>query len=489
MEKGPKVVVQPPDSRGLRAISVAGTTVGSAWSLRGLRKVLRSVGHPKDLDVRDRRFVQWRGGGSDVWPDRTWRRRTGGGFLVIGLLGSMVLLAVIGIPDAFGALTFAQRMAGFAFVLFGAVEGVAALAALDFRGKRRFRYTGAVVLLGVLIALATHSLLLFMWFQEREYTPYLLMYLPLWFWAVWALQALVREGAWKGVPHPQRFAAGVAATALLATVNLAYSAVYQPSATPVLLRLTARFGKPVHDPVRPIVHLPVRLHAKNIGKVAARVINDEYSVYGYAVEFTAKRKGGLKERREALEFDEDVSLHTGVSDARTLGAGRFAGPGSWFEPGDEHTKERVLHLPEDAEYDWLEVAFGMEIMRMDRGRIDEEFYVPHHSWKEEEGTLHCLPEVCGDTLIHRGRLRHNNNVLNVTRRPVYVTASWTLDPEWSYTHTFLSSSPDFTPENEAAAAAADRESAREIERYGIFYTYTSAVTPFRALLAPRAKRG
>ncbi|MFB9534828.1 MULTISPECIES: hypothetical protein [Streptomyces] len=44
MEKTPRVIVEPPDSRGLRAVSVGGTAVGSAWSPSGLRKVLRRFG-------------------------------------------------------------------------------------------------------------------------------------------------------------------------------------------------------------------------------------------------------------------------------------------------------------------------------------------------------------------------------------------------------------------------------------------------------------
>ncbi|MFD7319980.1 hypothetical protein ACFV9D_02655 [Streptomyces sp. NPDC059875] len=480
---GTKVVVEPPDSRGLRRISVSGATVGSAWSLRGMRRILWRLGYPKDIDVRDHPSVSWRGGGSETWPDHTWRRRVTSTLLIAGLLGSMVLLVRIGIPDAFGALTFSQRLTGFLFILSGAVAGVAALAVLDYWGKRRSKYTGGVVLLGVLIALATTSLLLFMWLQEREYTPYLLMYLPLWFWSLWALWLLLRQKAWRGIPQPHRFAAGAAATALLATVNLAYSAVYQPNSTPALLKLTAQFGTPRPDPVRSIVHLPLTLHVQNVGKVATYIINDDYSVYGYSAKST-KVKGGLKGRKEAMEGRFDAQLHAGTPVSQTISAGRFHSPGSWLEPGEEYKKEKVIRIPKNAKYDWVEVYFGMEAMRKDRGRIDDEFLIEHQSWDEEDGMVYCPPEACGDLLFssHRGRLRHNNNIINVTRRPVYVTAEWWLDKEDSSMTTSMSSSADFIPEDEAAAIRAQEESEREKERYGVFYVDTSTAVPFATLL-------
>jgi hypothetical protein len=87
----------------------------------------------------------------------------------------------------------------------------------------------------VLIALATDSLLLFMWLEEMEFTPYVLVFMPLWCWSVWALCLLVRNRSWKEIPQPKRFAAGVVATALLTGTSLAYSTMYQPAAAPMHL--------------------------------------------------------------------------------------------------------------------------------------------------------------------------------------------------------------------------------------------------------------
>ncbi|MFJ8077002.1 hypothetical protein ACIQ7Q_24435 [Streptomyces sp. NPDC096176] len=51
-------------------------------------------------------------------------------------------------------------------------------------------------------------------------------------------------------------------------------------------------------------------------------------------------------------------------------------------------------------------------------------------------------------------------------------------------YTFLSSSPDFVPEDEAAAKEAEKESAREIERYGVFTIDAFTAVPFAVLLKP-----
>ncbi|OKK08872.1 hypothetical protein [Streptomyces sp. CB02400] len=107
--------------------------------------------------------------------------------MMAGLLVPMTFSAVIGWPDASGAPAFAQRITGVLFVLSGVVQGAAATAARDYWGRRQFRASGAIVLLGVIVVLATDSLLRFLWLEERKYTHHVLVYMPLWCWSVWAL--------------------------------------------------------------------------------------------------------------------------------------------------------------------------------------------------------------------------------------------------------------------------------------------------------------
>lgn len=484
------VVVEPPDSRGLRDISIGGTKVGSAWSLRDLRKVLARLGWPRDMDVEDRASVHWREADSGTWPDRAWRRRMAMALTMAGLLGSMALLAVVGSPDAVGALTFAGRLTGVLLMLLGGVQGLAALAARDYWGKRRWRLSGALVLTGAFIAWAFTTFLLVLWLQEKEYTHFLFACLPLWCWSVWVMWLLIRAEAWRGTPHPKKFAAGVAATTLLAAVNLSYSAVYQPVSAPVLFSLKAEFGEAWTDTELDMVHLPLILHVKNTGKIPGYIIGDHYWVRGLRAGLSDGTEG-LSERRKAMEQGSgDVRLlFTRVPESDTISAGLFYGAGAWLAPGEEYSEEKLVLVPRSAGYDAIEAELTVEMMRKDRGTVDaEQFIVPHPSWRKDQGAFYCPPDKCGiEYVAYRARLRHGNNLINVTRRPVYVTSLWGMSPSDSSYTAFISSSPDFRPETVGHEIAAKDENKRERERYGVASFDTKTVVSFVELLkAPAA---
>jgi hypothetical protein len=476
MKNEPEIVVEPPDDRGLREVSAGGKTVGSAWSLRELRRILRGLGYPKDMNVADGAFILWRGWDSQTWPDRPITRRITMALMMAGLIGSMVWLVVLGIPDALEGLTFAGRVAGFLFVIAGLVQGVAAIAVLDFWGKRRGRFSGATVLLGALIALAAASLLMFLWLQEIEYTRYLLVYFPLWCWSLWALWLLIRAQTWRGIPHPRSFAAGITATAVIAGANLAYSSLYQPASHPLLISLEAKFGKPTMDPRNSFVEVPLTLRARNIGKVPAYIISDDYSVYGHVAKLS-RESGGLKDLKTAMEDETDAARYTNVPEEKTISAGHFYSIGNWLEPGAAYTAERLIHVPATANFNALEAYFSLGVLRRDRGRINEyEFAYPHLSWKKDEGRFYCPPRECGESLIYHGRVRHNNNIINVTRRPRYVTTWWSVTAEDSAVSSSISSF-SFKPKQYID----EKENEREGKRYGVAYEYAEAVIPFASL--------
>ncbi|GGS65515.1 YIP1 family protein [Streptomyces violaceus] len=480
MEKTPRVIVEPPDSRGLRAVSVGGTAVGSAWSPSGLRKVLRQLGCPEDIDLEDRRVMVWREAGSEIWPDRKWRRRTATALMMAGLVLSMVLLTVVGTPDAMGALTFAQRITGFLFILAGAVQGLAALAALDYEGKRHFKHSGALVLVGALIALITESVFLFTWLQEREPTLYLPVCLLLFIWSLWALWRLFKEQAWRVIPHPKGFATGVALSGLLAATNFAYSAVYQPTSAPFYVTLTAKFGTPHTDPTRPFIHVPLTFQVENTGKVPAYILADKYLVYGRSAGYS-KDDGGLRDWKKALENRSDAELHVARSDRKTISAGQFAGPGYWLHPGEGHVKEKVIQIPRSVGYDLLEATLAVVAMRMDRGKIDlRQLQQAHPSWQKKEGRFHCAE--CIDMLIHEGKIRHNNNIINVTRKPRYVTVLWYGTRE-EFDYSYAISSYKFNPQENPDLKELTREIAAEEDRYGVESRSTSTRVSVAALMA------
>lgn len=419
----PWVVVEAPDDRGLRRVTLGGRTVGSAWSLRELRSLLDRLGHP-DVDVADPTAVCWRGGDSGAWPDRAFRRRATMVVMTVGLLASMALNAMIGWPDASGALTFAQRVTGALFVLSGVVQGLAAVLSLDHWGRHEFRTSGAVILLGALIALATDSLLILLWLEEKEYTPYLLAFIPLWCWSLWAVGLLVREKPWKGLPHPRKFAAGVFVSALLTTVSLAYSTLYQPSTAPMRLTLEAEFGTALADRAHPFAQVPLKLSVKNTGEVPVYVIINDFSVYGRTATYSERGDSSAQAWKESFGKEEEAERHVDRLSYHRLSTGRFYDPGDVLAAGQEDTREHVFEIPRDVPYDLLHVDLQITYMRKDRGRIDvENFSRPIESWRHPRYS--CLASECRvATLAYHGRVHHNNNLVNVTRKPLYVTAFW-----------------------------------------------------------------
>ncbi|MEV8537082.1 hypothetical protein [Streptomyces sp. NPDC051211] len=442
MNRPKRAVVEPPDSRGLREVRVDGVTVGRAWSPRELRRLLVRAGFPKDVDLADGTSVSWRGengtsvsrrggdgasvsrrgGDGESWPDRPLRRRAVTALLVAGLLGSTALLIHVGLVDMVGAFTFAGRVSGFLFVLAGILTGGAAAAALDLGGKRRFRYAGAFVLVGVIITAATCTLLLVLWLQEKEFTPYLLTYLPLWVWSLWALWLVCRERPWRGIPHPKKFAAGVTASAFLAAANLAYSAAYQPSAAQIHFVYRLKFGTPYADPERPVIHLPLTISMENTGTVPFWVLGSAFVVYGRSSAFTADEKVIKDWRQDA----QDSELYVGTPAYTVIRYGTFVPAGALVSPGSHALQEKVLQVPKEAGFDAVEASSAMTVLRRDRGIVDLDFNVPHYSWfKGESGRVDC--PACGDFALHFGRLRYNNNIMNVTRKPRYVTSLRYLD--------------------------------------------------------------
>ncbi|MGW2018519.1 hypothetical protein [Streptomyces sp. NPDC001927] len=473
-----KVTVLPPDSRGLREVRIGAETVGSAWSPHELRRILRNHGYPKDLDLEDRTSVTWQGAGSDTWPDHTRRRRATIVLMVAGLVGGWALLTSIGIPDAFEALSFAGRITGFVFMLAGVAEVAAAVAVFDYWGKRGLRISGTIVLVGVLIALSATTMLVVLWFQEKEYTPYMLGIFPLFGWSLWALSVAIRAKIWRGTPHPTKIAAGVLATALLAAVNIAYSSLYQPTAAPANLAVKVSFGAPRTDLERPVLHFPVTLHLKNTGSVPLYILADDWSVYGRTGEYN-ETSTELRDRRLSLENgDGDVSLLVGSIGWTALGVGRFTGPGYWFEPGEEYREDKIVQIPKAAKYDVIEADLSAMVMRMDRGRIDlDTFREPQYSW-DTKAILYCPPKDCdGEFLIHHAAVRYNNNVINVTRKPRYVTAWWGLgaaDSNWDASISTFKGKGLIT----------DAETQREYRRFDLFTVEAHASTPFAAVVNP-----
>ncbi|MEE1837452.1 Yip1 family protein [Streptomyces sp. SP17KL33] len=479
----PWVIVESPDSRGLRAITIHGEKVDSAWSLRELRRVLRRLGYPDDMDLDDPSCVLWRGGGSSTWPGKGWRRYAVMVLMVLGLLASLGLHVVIGWPDALGALTFAQRLIGVLILVAAAVEGLAAVAVIDYWGRRQLRISGAFVFLGVLIALATTSLLLFLWLEEHEFIPALPFFVSLWGWSIWATFVLIHNKVWRGIPHPKKFAAGVAVTAALSAVSLGYSTLYAPTAVPMHFKLKADFGTPRTSWNLPYIHVPLALYAKNDGQVPVYIVVDDYTVFGYSSKFSRDGQG-LQEWKHDDDYFEPAEAERYESEAGgdIVASGQFQGPGTVLDAGEEFRIEKVITLPKDTKFETLDAKLQFAVLRQDRGRVNEYSFFARPSWQEDEGRYYCQPEECGERLLYHSRVSYNNNLINVTRKPRYVLAHWSPEEPAD----IFVSSYDFKKKGtsilDAYKKLDPKDSDEERRRYGIWWTWVNHEVSVHGLL-------
>ncbi|MFE1792118.1 hypothetical protein ACFW7J_27615 [Streptomyces sp. NPDC059525] len=413
-----RAVVDPPDSRGLREVRVDGVTVGRAWSLRELRRLLTRSGFPKETELAVTPAVFWHGGGPDIWPDRPLRRRATLVLLVSGLLGSVALLVDIGLPDLFEALTFAGRVMGCMFVVGGFLQAVAAAAAFDHWSKRVFKYSGAVALAGVIIALLVCSLLLALWLQEKEYFPYCLSYFSLWVWALWATWRVCQEKPWQELPHPRRFALGVTVSSVVAATNLAYSGLYQPSTALATMRYEVAFGTPYASPQadNPIMYVPMTVTLENTGTVPFWILGSAVSVYGTR----SAPRPNASSIQDWREGEGENQLYAGSPTYTVVYRGPLEDPGGWLEQGEKIVNQRVIQPPRNAPFDSLQASGHLIAMRKDHGSVDSEFVTNHWSREPDKVTRRVACAECGDIGINVGRLHYNNNLVNVTRKPRYV---------------------------------------------------------------------
>lgn len=205
---------------------------------------------------------------------------------------------------------------------------------------------------------------------------------------------------------------------------------------------------------------------KNDGEVPVYVVNDDYTVWGASFGRPA-RGDGLAHWREDTESLSVVEAERYARARRmdVVRTGHFYRPGSWLDVGEEFAAEKVVRVPRDSDYGELEATLQIDYMRRDRGRLDEEFGSPRFSWDPNDEEYFCPPKVCGELAVYHGRVRHNNNLVNVTRRPRYVTAFWGPASE----HGFFISSFDFGRRvlYVYREGIDEAEATREKERFGV----------------------
>jgi hypothetical protein len=170
----------------------------------------------------------------------------------------------------------------------------------------------------------------------------------------------------------------------------------------------------------------------------------------------------------------EIELYAGELRRTIISSGHVYGPGKWLEVGQEFSVERVFQIPRNAPYSTVAVSMQVSYMRKDRGKLDvDEFKTPHYSWREGDARYYCPWAECGQRVIYNGRVRHNNNLINITRKPRFVRAAWVPgEPPTS----------SISSIRVWGARSSLREVKRELDRYGAASIRADAEVPVAELL-------
>ncbi|MFD6972966.1 hypothetical protein [Streptomyces sp. NPDC059949] len=459
MAKKPAVSVGMPDELGFRRVIIDGKAAGEVRSPRQLRRVLHRAGLPVEHDIH------WLGEDSTVWPDRAWRRRIVGVFMAVGLLWAANVLARIGIADTSDALTYGGRIAGVTFIVLTVVEVAAAIATLDYWGRRRFTYSGVLILFGATVAFCISSMLLIVQLIGQAYNGYALCWAALVLWSSWALYVLTRGRAWKGLQNPKRIAIGALIPTLLAAANLTYAQFYVPYVTSPLVESTAEFRAASLNKDGTVMYIPVHMQVKNSGQVPVYVLGSIFWVEG---------------------------LPEGAKRFKLISSGEFVTPpGRPLNPGEEITQDTVVELnhPENSRYEAVSAKTEVWVIRKDRTKLAASYERSKKSIEilRKEGADKDPEGPPGVEFRYQSNLSNSNELLNATRGMQRVTLWWVRDAgDWTYIHVQVAPPDAEEPFNLRDLGNADANKETR-ERYGLTKVPGSmAQTPFLALLE-RAK--
>ncbi|MFD5414215.1 hypothetical protein [Streptomyces nojiriensis] len=452
MANTPEVAVGAPEDLGLRSVSVDGRRVGKAVSLKELRRILHRAGVPPGHEIH------WLGGDSTVWPDQAWVRRTICLFVVGGLLVTAYPLFRIGVSDSGDALTYGGRIAGLTILAVVLVEVLAVLAAIDYWTKRRWRYSGVVVLVGVVISLLCSAALLLLQIGER-FTGYTVVGIALGVWSSVALFGLFRCGAWKGLKVPRKIAIGVIISTLLAAVNLAYSQIYVPYVKIPLIQSGAEFRESNMEKGSRRVYVTVHLFVKNSGQVPVYVLGSIYWIHGVA----ASSKSDAKPARADLIYDGDFVMPLGRA----------------LDPGEEIAQDAVIEIDgaDPHKYEAVRAQTEVYVIRKDRMKTADYMrsFVQGEALKKDSQPR----DPANAKYRFRTGLSNSSEILNVTRGRQRITV-WRVGGNYPYIIVDVSP-PDeripFDPRNPITNGQ------KVVDRYGLSQVRGStAETPYAELL-------
>lgn len=421
----------------------------------------------------------------DEQPTPGWKAVVPWVLIACGLAATAVELSLFGGADVTDALTYAGRISGVVFLAAAMLEVVAFGALFNLSQDRPARYSGALVILGVLVSLLTNVVLLIL-HLDGSFTYYslFLILLP---WACWALLRLYKAGMWSQIPHPRGFAAGVALTGVLAVANFTHTQVYQPATATAMLTTSVEFGPATT--AKGAVSLQLRLRTRNSGKVGVYILGSLYQLSGRPTSFVPKARPDRDWLQDLNSGQRDLMRYTNVQAGgyELLAQGQFvgrAGPTMVLEPGAEIVTRKVIQFPEGNSYEVLAATANVAFMRKDRAKLTDDFARSgSSSWSagyvnkkleprwvtNDDNDNYEESDARANTFRYKSRIVHSTAVLENTRAPHYVTVWWVL-------HEVKSEGPfgpdliaTVGPEEALGSRPSAADTRRMAERYGLAY--------------------
>jgi len=353
--------------------------------------------------------------------------------MVLGLLVSAVVLFRLGLSDALRALTFAGRVMGAVFLVSAVVEVVAA-GAVYFWGRRVTRYAGQAVLLGVSIVTVTSLVLLVLQWEGGYLAGWFWLWTGLVAWAVWAVWMVAREKVWQGVPHPRRFATGVALSALIGSASVTYSAMYVPYVAPPKVPFMVSFGKPVLNPDKKRLYVPAHVTFRNEGSVSIFVIGTLWAAQLWPSAFRAQgteRNEWLQELGDGWDTNRQEEFNTAP---RLLAAGQISNAGARLDPGDDFSKDAVVEVPLEAGQGRVELSASVSFIRADRCKLANSYKGSiERSWNADSPRQEhvrdapvWLAEKGDDYFRYQSRIYRSSEVMRMKQAPDWASMWWVI---------------------------------------------------------------
>ncbi|MEV4330390.1 hypothetical protein AB0K02_07585 [Streptomyces sp. NPDC049597] len=316
------------------------------------------------------------------------------------------------------------------------VEAIGMLGLIDYWRKRSLRYSGEFVLLGVLAVLMTNLVCLVMQIEGGDYTPWLWLWIGLLTWAAWALWVLNGQNVWQRIPHPQRFAVGVAVSTVIGAAGMTYSQMYVPYSTPAIIDFSSSFGRPVLDSGKKVLHVPAHIVLKNSGSVRIYVVGTLWKVRGLPGDYL-KAGTGLNEWKDDMLAGRPILRHDDLGPSRLLGAGEIVWGGSWLDPGDDFSTDVTVKVPMDSGMGRVEIQSLLSYIRADRCKLGNDYKDSFKfSWdtksNDKRHTWDAPKWVAdsGDEFFrYASRIYRSSKILEMTRSSDYASAWW-VAPKW-----------------------------------------------------------